>query len=118
MCIRDRAIGGKKIIKSVGMDMVKMEPYQGFSASTTTFSCLVLATFTGLPVSTTHTATTAIMGVGASRRIRAVRWSMAGNMVLTLSLIHIYHSKNAKITPARITLDEGPSVVIAPMMPM
>ena len=77
------AIGGKKIIKSVGMDMVKMEPYQGFSASTTTFSCLVLATFTGLPVSTTHTATTAIMGVGASRRIRAVRWSMAGNMVLT-----------------------------------
>lgn len=41
------AIGGKKIIKSVGMDMVKMEPYQGFSASTTTFSCLVLATFTG-----------------------------------------------------------------------
>lgn len=77
------AIGGKKIIKSVGMDMVKMEPYQGFSASATTFSCLVLATFTGLPVSTTHTATTAIMGVGASRRIRAVRWSMAGNMVLT-----------------------------------
>ena len=40
------------------------------------FSCLVLATFTGLPVSTTHTATTAIMGVGASRRIRAVRWAM------------------------------------------
>ena len=80
------AIGGKKIIKSVGMDMVKMEPYQGFSASTTTFSCLVLATFTGLPVSTTHTATTAIMGVGASRRIRAVRWSMAGNMVLTWAL--------------------------------
>lgn len=77
------AVGGKKIIKSVGLDMVKMEPYQGFSASTTTFGCLLLATFTGLPVSTTHTATTAIMGVGASKRIRAVRWSMAGNMVLT-----------------------------------
>lgn len=48
------AIGGKKIIKSVGMDMVKMEPYQGFSASTTTFSCLVLATFTG-PACFNHT---------------------------------------------------------------
>ena len=77
------AIGGKKIIKSVGMDMVKMEPYQGFSACASAIFCIGLATFTGMPVSTTHTKTTAIMGVGAARRLRAVKWNLAGNMVLT-----------------------------------
>ena len=77
------AIGGKRIIKSVGMDMVKMEPYQGFSACLSAIFCIGLATFTGMPVSTTHTKTTAIMGVGASKRLRNVKWNLAGNMVLT-----------------------------------
>ena len=77
------AVGGKRIIKTVGMDMVKMEPYQGFSACLSAMFCIGLATFTGMPVSTTHTKTTAIMGVGASRRLRAVKWNLVGNMVLT-----------------------------------
>lgn len=77
------AIGGKKIIKSVGMDMVKMEKYQGFSASLGATLCLVLATFTGMPVSTTHTKTTAIMGTGAARRKSAVKWGVAIDMVKT-----------------------------------
>jgi len=75
------AIGGRKIIKSVGMEMVQMEKYQGFAASLAATICIGLATFTGLPVSTTHTKTTAIMGVGAARRLRAVNWSIAGDMV-------------------------------------
>ena len=77
------AVGGKKIIKSVGMDMVKMEKYQGFAASLGATLCLMLATFTGMPVSTTHTKTTAIMGVGAAHRKSSVKWSVAIDMVKT-----------------------------------
>ncbi len=77
------AIGGKKIIKSVGMDMVQMEQYQGFAACLSACFCIGLATFTGLPVSTTHTKTTAIMGVGAEKSLRSVKWGMAGRMVAT-----------------------------------
>ncbi len=77
------AIGGKKIIKSVGMDMVKMEKYQGFAASFAATICLIISTFGGLPVSTTHTKTTAIMGVGAAKRKSAVKWGVAVDMVKT-----------------------------------
>ncbi len=77
------AVGGERIIKSVGVDMVKLEPYQGFAASLSTFASLMLATFAGLPVSTTHTNTTAIMGVGAAKRKSAVKWSIAIDMVKT-----------------------------------
>ncbi len=77
------ALGGKRIIKSVGMGMVKMDQAQGFSACLSACVCIALATFTGIPVSTTHTKTTAIMGVGAERGLRRVKWNLAGNMVLT-----------------------------------
>ncbi|MDO4182673.1 MAG: inorganic phosphate transporter [Coriobacteriia bacterium] len=77
------AVGGRKIIKSVGMNMVKMSQYQGFAVCLSSCFCIGLATFTGIPVSTTHTNTTAIMGVGAEKRLRAVKWNLAGNMVLT-----------------------------------
>ena len=77
------AVGGERIIKSVGLDMVKLEPFQGFAASAATFFCLMLSTFAGLPVSTTHTKTTAIMGVGAAKRKSAVKWGIAVDMVKT-----------------------------------
>ena len=77
------AVGGRKIIKSVGMSMVKMEQYQGFAACLSACFCIGLATFTGMPVSTTHTKTTAIMGVGAARSFFKVKWSLAGRMVAT-----------------------------------
>ena len=77
------AVGGERIIKSVGLDMVKLEPFQGFAASAATFFCLILSTFAGLPVSTTHTNTTAIMGVGAAKRKSAVKWGIAVDMVKT-----------------------------------
>ena len=76
------SVGGYKIIKSVGMDMVKLEKYEGFSADLSGAFCLLLSTVTGLPVSTTHTKTTAVMGVGAARRLRRVNWGVVGDMML------------------------------------
>ena len=77
------SIGGYRIIKAVGMDMVKLEPHQGFSADIAAALALLAASLLkGLPVSTTHTKTTAIMGVGASRRIKAVNWGVVREMVL------------------------------------
>ncbi len=77
------ALGGERIIKNVGMDMVKLETFQGFAASFSTLISLVIATFGGLPVSTTHTNTTAIMGVGAAKNPKGVKWSIAIDMVKT-----------------------------------
>ena len=77
------SIGGYRIIKSVGMDMVKLKPYQGFSADLAATFCLLLSSLTGIPVSTTHTKTTAIMGVGAARRIHNVNWKIVKDLVLT-----------------------------------
>ncbi len=77
------SIGGYKILKSVGFGMVKLETYQGFSADIAGAGCLLLASLTGLPVSTTHAKTTAIMGVGAAKRIKAVNWGVVKEMVLT-----------------------------------
>ncbi|MDD2189879.1 MAG: inorganic phosphate transporter [Eubacteriales bacterium] len=75
------SVGGYRIIKSVGMDMVKLEKYQGFSADLAAVICLFTASIFGLPVSTTHTKTTAIMGVGAARRLSAVNWAVVRDMV-------------------------------------
>lgn len=77
------AMGGKKIIKSVGMDMVKLEKYQGFSADIASSISLVFCSVFGLPVSTTHVKTTSIMGVGAVKRISAINFGVVKEMVLT-----------------------------------
>lgn len=76
------SIGGYRIIKSVGLDMVRLETYQGFAADLGAAGCLLLSSLTGIPVSTTHTKTTAIMGVGASKRLSAVNWRIVGEMSL------------------------------------
>ena len=77
------SVGGYKIIKAVGMDMVKLESYQGFSADIAAAACLLLSSIFGIPVSTTHTKTTAIMGVGATKRLSAVNFGVVKDMVLT-----------------------------------
>ncbi len=77
------SIGGYRIIKAVGMDMVKLEKYQGFAADLAGAGCLLLSSVTGIPVSTTHTKTVAIMGVGAARRLSNVNWGVVKEMVLT-----------------------------------
>ncbi len=77
------SIGGYRIIKSVGMDMVKLDKYQGFAADLAGAGCLLISSVTGIPVSTTHTKTVAIMGVGAARRLSNVNWGVVKEMVLT-----------------------------------
>ncbi|GEO79201.1 phosphate transporter family protein [Companilactobacillus mindensis DSM 14500] len=76
------SVGGMRIIKSVGMDMVKLEKYQGFSADLSAAITLFLSSIFGIPVSTTHTKTTAIMGAGAAKRLSSVDWSIVKDMVL------------------------------------
>ncbi len=76
------SIGGYRIIKAVGMDMVKLEKYQGFSADLAAVISLFTASVLGLPVSTTHTKTTAIMGVGAAKRVSNVNWGIVKEMAL------------------------------------
>ena len=77
------SVGGEKIIKSVGMDMVKLEKYQGFSADLAGAACLLFSSLFGIPVSTTHTKTSAIMGVGAVRRLSAINFGVVKDMMLT-----------------------------------
>ncbi len=75
------SVGGWRIIKTMGMKMVKLEPYQGFAAETGAATAIEIASSMGIPVSTTHTISTSIMGVGAARRFSAVRWGVVGEVV-------------------------------------
>ncbi len=77
------SVGGERIIKSVGMDMVRLEKYQGFAADIAATVCLLFSSLFGIPVSTTHTKTSAIMGVGAVRRLSAINFGVVKDMVLT-----------------------------------
>lgn len=77
------AMGGHKIIKSVGMDMCRLEKYQGFSADMAAAFSLFISSLLGIPVSTTHAKTTAIMGVGAAKRISSVNWKIVIEMIIT-----------------------------------
>ena len=77
------SVGGERIIKSVGQDMVKLEKFQGFSADLSSALCLLLMTVLGIPVSTTHTKTSAIMGVGAVKRLSAINFGVVKDMMLT-----------------------------------
>jgi PiT family inorganic phosphate transporter len=74
--------GGWRIVKTMGSRITRLTPAQGFCAETGGAITLFLATYLGIPVSTTHTITGAIIGVGAARRVSAVRWSVANNIVV------------------------------------
>lgn len=76
------SVGGWRIIKTMGMKMVKLEPFQGFAAETSAASVIQLASFFGIPLSTTHTINSAIMGVGSAKRLSAVRWGVVREVVL------------------------------------
>ena len=75
------AAGGKKIIKTMGSGMAKLTPVNGFTAQTGGAAVIFLATFFHAPVSTTHIITTTVMGVGASKRFKSVKWGVAQNIV-------------------------------------
>jgi inorganic phosphate transporter, PiT family len=74
-------VGGWRIVHTVGSKITRMTPVQGCCASTAGAIMLFAATFLGIPVSTTHTVTGAVIGVGAARKVSAVRWNVASNIV-------------------------------------
>ena len=76
------AAGGWRIMKTMGHRVVELEPITGFAAETTAATVIYTAAHFGMPVSTTHVISTAIMGVGASDRFSAVRWGVAGDIVV------------------------------------
>ncbi|MGH7299254.1 MAG: inorganic phosphate transporter, partial [Candidatus Rokuibacteriota bacterium] len=76
------AIGGWRIVKTMGLKMTKLDPVHGFAAETAAASAIELASRLGIPVSTTHTISTAIMGVGSTRRLSAVRWGVGREIVI------------------------------------
>ena len=75
-------IGGWRIVRTMGSRITRLKPVQGFCAETAGAATLYLATSLGIPVSTTHTITGAIVGVGAARRVSAVRWGIAGSIIV------------------------------------
>jgi PiT family inorganic phosphate transporter len=76
------AAGGWRIIKTLGVKLVQLRPIHGFAAETAAATVIEVASRIGLPLSTTHVISSTIMGVGASKRLSAVRWGVGGNIVL------------------------------------
>jgi PiT family inorganic phosphate transporter len=74
--------GGWRVIRTLGMRVTRLEPINGFAANVVAASVIEAATQIGLPVSTTHTSTSSIMGVGATRRMSAVRWGVTRSIGL------------------------------------
>ncbi len=74
-------LGGWRIIRTMGLKVVELRPIDGFAAETAAATVIELASRLGIPISTTHTISSAILGVGATRRLSAVRWGVAGSIV-------------------------------------
>jgi PiT family inorganic phosphate transporter len=75
-------IGGWRVIKTVGIKITALQPVHGFASQAAAATIIEMASRLGIPVSTTHCATAATMGVGATRRLSAVRWGVTRNIVL------------------------------------
>ncbi|MCB9000181.1 MAG: inorganic phosphate transporter [Bacteroidales bacterium] len=73
--------GGKNVIRTLGSGLTKLKPVQGFSAETAGAIAIIGSTLGGIPVSTTHTITGAIMGVGLTKRVSSIRWGIASNII-------------------------------------
>lgn len=81
MCV-GTAVGGKKIIRGVGVNIVKLEKWEGFVVTAAASLCVLISNLTGLPISTTQTNTTAIMGSGMAHHRKSVNWNVGKNMIL------------------------------------
>jgi len=75
-------VGGWRIMHTMGQRVVKLEPVHGFAAETTAASVLFVTAHFGMPVSTTHVISSAIMGVGSARGVRGVRWGVARSILI------------------------------------
>jgi hypothetical protein len=102
------AIGGWRIVKTMGMRLTKLRPVGGFCAEVAGAITLFGATYMHIPVSTTHTITGAVVGVGATRRLSAVRWGVAGRIVwawvLTIPAAGLVAAVTYAITVSRFAL--------------
>jgi len=76
------AVGGWRIMKTLGMRLFNLRPIHGFAAQTSAATIIEIASRIGLPLSTTHVISSAIMGVGASKRLSAVKWGIGGNIII------------------------------------
>jgi phosphate/sulfate permease len=96
--------GGKRIIRTLGMRLVKLTPVQGFAAETSASAVLLSTAHMGFPVSTTHVITASIMGVGATQRLSAVKWGLSLNIfvawVVTLPMAGLVGALCARLTVA------------------
>ena len=75
------AVGGRRVIKTVGIRITTLRPIHGFAAQASAATVIEIASQLGIPISTTHCVSSAVMGVGATRRFSAVRWGVAGNII-------------------------------------
>jgi len=109
--------GGWRIVKTLGHRITALKPVGGFAAETAAAISLYLATFLGIPVSTTHTITGAIVGVGSTRRLSAVRWGVAGRIVwawvLTIPAAGVVAAVTYLITVSRFALTALGLVAVA-----
>jgi PiT family inorganic phosphate transporter len=99
--------GGKRIIRTLGMRLVKLTPVQGFAAETSASAVLLSTAHLGFPVSTTHVITASIMGVGATQRLSAVKWGLSLNIfiawVVTLPMAGLVGAAGARLMVALLT---------------
>ncbi|MFC1907813.1 anion permease, partial [Chloroflexota bacterium] len=75
------AVGGWRVIRTMGLKITALQPVHGFAAQVSAATVIEAASHFGIPISTTHCASSAIMGIGATKRFSAVRWGVAGNIV-------------------------------------
>jgi PiT family inorganic phosphate transporter len=108
-------VGGWRIIKTMGSRIIKMDPAQGFAAQGVGAAVILSASHVGFPLSTTHVISGGIMGAGAAKRVSAVRWGVAGNIVtawvLTLPAAAIVGGLTYGVTRLFGTGPAGPIVV-------
>src|SRR5215218_7952930 len=108
-------VGGWRIIRTMGSRIIKMDPAQGFAAQSVGATVILAASHAGFPLSTTHVISGAIMGTGAAKRVSAVRWGVAGNIlvawVLTLPAAALVGGLTYAVVALFGTHDAGPVVV-------
>jgi PiT family inorganic phosphate transporter len=108
-------MGGWRIIKTMGSRIIKMDTAQGFAAQSSGAAVILASTHGGFPLSTTHTISGAVMGAGAAKRVSAVRWGVAGNIVvawvLTLPAAAVIGAGTYGVTRIFGTGAAGPLIV-------
>ena len=113
-------VGGWRIIRTMGSRIIKMDPAQGFCAQGIGATVILAASHVGFPLSTTHVISGAIMGTGAAKRVSAVRWGVAGNIVTAWVLTLPASAAVGGLTYAVVALlgsdDVGPIVVAAALL--